>query len=125
MTTVTLGYWKLRGLGQTIRHLLSYTETPFQEVQYEFSNKEQWFEQDKKNIGFDFPNLPYIVDGEYKLTESSAIAKYVIRKSGRTELLGKSLQDEGLVENLVGVINDLLKELRPLTANPHWETVRA
>ena len=30
-----LGYWKLRGMGQLIRLLLSYTGTPFQEKQYE------------------------------------------------------------------------------------------
>jgi glutathione S-transferase len=121
MTTVTLGYWKLRGLGQTIRLLLSYTDTPFTEVQYEFATKEQWFEQDKKNLGLDFPNIPYLIDGDFKLTESSAIAKYIIKRSGRTDLLGKTLQDEGLVENLIGVLNDALKEMRSLFGNPHWE----
>lgn len=125
MSTVTLGYWKLRGLGQTLRLLLSYTNTPFQEVQYEFANKEQWFEQDKKNLGFDFPNIPYLIDGDFKLTESAAIAKYIIKRSGRTELLGKTVQDEGLVENLIGVVNDALKEMRTLFGNPHWETAKA
>ncbi len=97
MSTVTLGYWKIRGLAQNLRLLLSYTETPFQEVQYEFVSKEQWFEQDKKNLGFDFPNIPYLIDGDFKLTESAAIAKYIIKRSGKTDLLGKTLQDEGKV----------------------------
>jgi glutathione S-transferase len=125
MSTVTLGYWKLRGLGQTIRLLLSFTGTAFQEVQYEFASKEQWFEQDKKNLGFDFPNIPYLIDGDFKLTESAAIAKYVIRRAGRTDLLGKTVQDEALVENVIGVVNDALKEMRSLFGNPHWETAKA
>lgn len=28
----------------------------------------------------DFPNLPYIIDGDFKLTESKAVAEYIIRK---------------------------------------------
>lgn len=124
MSTVTLGYWKIRGLAQPLRLLLSYTETPFQEVQYEFVSKEQWFEQDKKNLGFDFPNIPYLIDGDFKLTESTAVAKYIIKRSGKTELLGKTLQDQGKVENIIGVVEDILKELRSLFGNPHWESAR-
>lgn len=97
MTTVTLGYWRLRGLAQPVRLLLAYTETPFQEVVYEFAEKQRWFEEDKKNFGFDFPNIPYLIDGDFKLTESAAIMKYLVKRSGRNELLGKTLEDEGSV----------------------------
>jgi len=76
MGTVVFGYWKVRGLGQYLRHLLTYTGIKFQEVQYE--SREKWFDGDKKNLGLEFPNLPYLIDGEYKLTESSAIARYII-----------------------------------------------
>ncbi len=51
MTTVTIGYWRFRGLAQPIRLLLAYTETPFQEVVYDFAEKQRWFDEDKKNIG--------------------------------------------------------------------------
>lgn len=95
MATVTLGYWKIRGLAQYLRHLLSYTETEFQEVQYD--NQDKWFKEDKNNISFDFPNLPYLIDGEFRLTESSAIAKYIINRSGKTELLGRNSQDQGKI----------------------------
>ena len=37
----------------------------------------------------DFPNLPYLIDGEVKLSESWAIAKYIARKYGK-QLLGES-----------------------------------
>lgn len=116
MTTVTIGYWRLRGLAQPIRLLLAYTETPFQEVVYDFAEKQRWFDEDKKNIGFDFPNIPYLIDGELKLTESSAIMKYLVKRSGKNELLGKNLQDEGSVESILGVENDILNEMRKLLA---------
>ena len=91
MSQVTLGYWKIRGLGQHLRLLLAYTGLEFKDVQYE--TPEKWFGEDKPNLAFDFPNLPYLIDGEFKLTESSAIAKYIINKSGKTDLLGKNTQD--------------------------------
>jgi len=64
-------------------------------VQYE--SREKWFEEDKKNLGLEFPNIPYLIDGDFKLTESSSIFKYIIQRSGHTELLGKTAQDEGQV----------------------------
>ena len=64
-------------------------------MQYE--SREKWFEEDKKNLGLEFPNIPYLIDGDFKLTESSSIFKYIIQGSGHTELLGKTVQDEGQV----------------------------
>ncbi len=110
MTSVTLGYWKIRGLAQPARLLLSYTNTPFNEVQYDFSAREKWAEEDKKNLGLEFPNLPYLIDGDFKLTESLSIFKYIIRRSGHYELLGKTAQDEASVNNIIGVVTDIFKE---------------
>lgn len=122
MAKVTLGYWKIRGLAQYLRHLLSYTETDFQEVQYD--NQDKWFKEDKPSIGFDFPNLPYLIDGEFRLTESAAIAKYIINRSGKTELLGRNSQDQGKVDALLGVFNDAMKEIRGLFWNKEHENLK-
>ena len=111
MGKLVLGYWKTRGLAQHIRHLLAYVGADFEEVQYEA--REKWFEEDKKNLGFDFPNMPYLIDGDYKLTESVAVIKY-ISKSFKPELLGKNIRDQGLVENILGVWTDYQKALAPL-----------
>jgi glutathione S-transferase len=54
-----------------------------------------------------FPNLPYLIDGNLKLTESEAIARYIIKKSGKKDLLGKTIEDEALVDNVLGVIDDI------------------
>lgn len=41
MSEVTIGYWRIRGLAQSIRLLLSYTGTAFREVFYD--QRESWF----------------------------------------------------------------------------------
>ena len=77
-----LGYWKRRGRGQVIRHLLAYTGLPWEDKVY--VGLEKWFGNgDKITLGFDFANLPYLIKGDFKLTESGAIAKYIVRKSDK------------------------------------------
>jgi glutathione S-transferase len=125
MTSVTLGYWKTRGLAQPSRLLLSYTNTPFTEVQYEFANKDQWHEGDKKNLGLEFPNLPYLIDGDFKLTETASIEKYIIRRAGDKDLLGRTAQDAGSVNNILGVIGDIFKEIRTLGFEPATAEAKA
>jgi len=38
----------------------------------------------------DFPNLPYFIDGETKISESAALLVYACLKAGREDLLGKT-----------------------------------
>uniref|UniRef100_A0A8C3F0N6 GST N-terminal domain-containing protein n=1 Tax=Chrysemys picta bellii TaxID=8478 RepID=A0A8C3F0N6_CHRPI len=40
-------------------------------------DKSQWI---KEKLGLDFPNLPYLIDGKNKLTQSNAILWYIVRK---------------------------------------------
>lgn len=65
---ITLGYWGVRGRAQIPRLLLAYTDAIWEDVTY--TAPEQWFQKDKFNLGIPFPNLPYVIDGELKLTES-------------------------------------------------------
>ncbi len=93
---IKVGYWALRGRGQVIRHLLAYTGLDWEEVTYKQPG--DWFAiGDKNKLGLDFPNLPYLINGDFKLTESMAIANYIIRKSKKTELLGKTVEDQAKV----------------------------
>merc|ERR1719427_1579530 len=43
---------------------------------------DSWFQEKKYNIGLDFPNLPYVIDGDVKLTQSLAVIRYLGRKYG-------------------------------------------
>ena len=76
------GYWPARGGGQIGRLLIAYTGVECEDIRY--TVREKWFDDDKKNLGLDFPNLPYLIDGDFKITESNAIHRYIIMKSGKT-----------------------------------------
>ena len=78
---VVHGYWAFRGLGQTSRLLLAYCGALWEDVRY--VDPQQWFGKDKQELGLDFPNLPYLIDGDFKLTESNAIQRYIIKKYGK------------------------------------------
>lgn len=122
MTKMRLGYWKIRGLGQLPRLLAAYTGTEVEDVFYTEWNK--WHGEDKLNLGFDFPNLPYLIDGDFKLTESAAINRYIILQSGHSELLGKTVKDRARVDNILGVLKDTLKDIRGLYWNKEYQTAK-
>ncbi|CAG2170712.1 unnamed protein product [Oppiella nova] len=77
----TLAYWNVRGIAQHIRLLLAYSGVEFNDKRYEFEHREAWL-SDKANLGMDFPNLPYYIDGKIKISQSLAILKYLARKHG-------------------------------------------
>lgn len=116
MSKVTLGYWGIRGRGQLPRLLLAYTGADWTDVQY--TAHEKWFADDKQKLGLDFPNLPYLIDGDVKITESTAICNYIIESSSKTELLGKNVKERAVVLNLVGVINDIRDKVIAIIFSP-------
>ncbi|XP_074652884.1 glutathione S-transferase Mu 3-like [Tubulanus polymorphus] len=79
-----LCYWDIRGLAQPIRFLLAYCGIEFTDKKLECGeapdyNKDCWFNV-KYSLGLDFPNLPYYIDGDVKITQSNAILRYIGRK---------------------------------------------
>ena len=58
-----------------------------------------WLDKKQKmeTEGFFAPNLPYLIDGDYKLSESSAIPVYLLNKYGKEDMLGKTVEDKGRV----------------------------
>jgi len=79
---VILGYWAIRGLGQVCRMLLEYTGIPYEERRYVATDtdKSDW-ENEKFKLGMAFPNLPYIFDGNVKVTQSHAVFRYIARNT--------------------------------------------
>lgn len=65
-----LGYWDVRGRADHIRLLLVHNGHEFEDKR--LSNPAEWF-GNKFNMGFDFPNLPYLIDGDVKLTQVSSV----------------------------------------------------
>uniref|UniRef100_F7AHD2 glutathione transferase n=1 Tax=Ciona intestinalis TaxID=7719 RepID=F7AHD2_CIOIN len=117
MTKMLLGYWDLRGLGEPIRLMLEYAGFEYEDKRYQFIKEKEdysdrnWTEP-KYSLGFDYPNLPYLIDGDVKVTESWAIMKYLSRKF---EKLGPENEEERIKCDVTeGVVQDVRKQFYDL-----------
>lgn len=67
-----LAYWDIRGLASPIRNLLRYAAVDFEDEALAIEGPpytlENWYNQ-KFTLELDFPNLPYLIDGDLKLTQ--------------------------------------------------------
>ncbi|CAG0900667.1 unnamed protein product, partial [Cyprideis torosa] len=88
MAPLRLGYWQMRGWANPIQFMLEVAEIPYEVKRYPCTLEGVEWKKDKFNLGLDFPNIPYIIDGDVRLTESLAIMRYIGRKAnmvGTTE----------------------------------------
>jgi glutathione S-transferase len=105
---IVLGYWAIRGLAHSIRLVLHYTKTSFIDKRYEIGDapdysREEWLSE-KEILGLDFPNLPYLIDDDIKITQSKAILYYLGYKFN---LMGRTLEEEAHVMMLCEQAYDL------------------
>ena len=98
------GYWGNKGIAEPNRWLIGYLGLPIKE--WNPATEEEW-QARKASLGL-FPNLPFLKDGDFLLTESNAIPGYLIKKAGKPELLGKTIEDQARVRQL----EELLAEIR-------------
>lgn len=116
-----LGFWKdVAGLAEPIRLLLEYTETPYQEKNYIFTLDYSDWLKEKFTLGLDFPNMPYYIDGDLKLTRQDVILKHLGRK---LSLLGEGERDQAMVDQLAAESLDLHKEFRSHVYRKDFETL--
>ena len=105
-----LGYFPSRGYAHPIRQLLYITNQEFENVF--FPNFQGWVAKKQEIITSDqetpFVNFPYLIDGDFFLTETAAIPYYLAKKAGKEELLGKGLKDESRVREVMGVAQELM-----------------
>jgi len=90
--------------------MLHYANVDFEDVTYEMGPKPEWSKECwfgiKPNMGLDFPNLPYFFDGDYNLTETAAIMKYIAHKWAK-ELLGKNEREAANAEMISEFVGQL------------------
>jgi len=121
-----LGYWMIRGLAEPIRYLLWYTGTEYEEKLYEVTgepgnwSREQWTNV-KETLGLEFPNLPYYIDGDTKITETQAILEHLARKH---HLAGSNEEDYVWLSMTYGVIMDAYKPFAMMCYQPDYETLK-
>ena len=96
---------------------MAYAEEDYENVTYTFDQMDDWFGKDKKNLGLDFPNLPYYIDGELKLTQSMAIVRHLGRKH---DLYGKSINESSTIDMLIDQASDIKQSLIEVAYNPDF-----
>lgn len=105
MGKLVFGYWDIRGRAEHIRLLLHYLKVDYEERTYTIPKASDWM-NDKFNLGLDFSNLPYLLDGDFKITESMAIPSYICDKFA-PELNGRNSQERALVQMFAFMLYDL------------------
>lgn len=68
-----IGYWNLRALVEPILLTLKYAKQPYEYKVYKLGDapdydKSEWLNE-KDNLGLDYPNIPYYIDGDLKITQ--------------------------------------------------------
>lgn len=104
-----LGYWNIRAgdRGNVNRYILAYAQVDYEDKRYDFlNNPAEWREQDKQGLGIDFPNLPYLIDGDFKLTESAAVTQYICDRWAPA-LLGSTPAERSRIIQLQCVLKDI------------------
>ncbi|XP_054165165.1 glutathione S-transferase-like [Oppia nitens] len=121
----TLGYWNIRGKGEPIRLLLTYTGTKFEDKRYSPSSSDDWFKRDKQSLGFDFPNLPYYIDddNDVKLTQQLAICRYIAGK--HQGLSGQSGEEQRRVNVVEQQLTEMSSQFSQLMLHPDYDTIKA
>jgi glutathione S-transferase len=89
MSKPCFSYWKLRALGRHIRILLAYAGVDHENREYEMhlvpdsaADMSDWGNDKAKMSanGENFANLPGIKDGDFYLSESVAVTRYIAAK---------------------------------------------
>ena len=114
-----IAYWGVKGRAEVLRQLAEFVGLPYENKLY--SDPNEWFGKDKPSLNSDFPNLPYIKDGDRVVTESEACAMYLVQKSKRLDLLGSNVDEVVQITQLKGVLTDTMNGLFKVGFNPDGE----
>ena len=98
-----------------VQYVLELCKLSYEYKRYEVGDapeysKQSWIEE-KNSLDLDFPNLPYLIDGDFKITETLPIMRYLARKY-KPELLGVTIEEQATVDMLANVV-----------FNAYWETI--
>lgn len=86
--TLKLIDYKMRGSGQYVRNLLEYMQIPYEDVFLEAPMK-----IDVKWVFAATHMLPILKDGDFAIQGLTPVMKYICKKHGRADLLGKTPKD--------------------------------
>ncbi|CEM22076.1 unnamed protein product [Vitrella brassicaformis CCMP3155] len=124
---VVLGYWDIRGLAQPCRLLLEYSNVPFEDKKYALEatpeggwSAKSWLDV-KHTLGVEFSNLPYMIDGDVKISQTNAIMRHICRNYN-PKLLGEGPHEMARVDMCADVVMDYRNTIVKVAYGPDFDT---
>ena len=97
-TKPQLGYWSTRGASGPQKCLLAHLGVDYEFVEYVCGGAPDWDRSSWMNVkftlGLPYPNLPYWIDGDLKISEQAPILRAICAKY-KPEYLGRTLAEQG------------------------------
>ncbi|KAM7539006.1 hypothetical protein Aperf_G00000053459 [Anoplocephala perfoliata] len=120
-----LAYWNIRGITEQIRLFLRYLGVEFEEKFYEWGSapdfdRSMWLSE-KFKLGLDFPNLPYYIDGDFKLTQSAAILEYI---ADEHDMIPNCKKRRAVLHMLQNAVLDFRVSFARTCYNPDFENLK-
>lgn len=103
-----LGYWGIKGRAEPVRW--AYLALGLQVKEVQVGSGEEWGAI-RSTLPTAFPNLPYIRDGDFAITETNALPIYLASKAGKPEFIGKDHKDQAILRQIEGVLGDIFSTL--------------
>lgn len=87
---LVIGYYPIRAKGQILRLLCEYLHLEYKDL---FLDPDEW-DKYKKQQARDWviKELPFVIDGDFQVSGAGAVC-YIIEKSGRVDMFGKTVED--------------------------------
>merc|ERR1711935_236450 len=118
-------YWNCQGLGQPVRMVLKFNNEAYEDTAYDLRTPDDWHKIAKSKLGSEglpFPNLPYYIDGDIKLSQSSTVLKHVGRKYN---MYGTNDTEAAQIDMLIDVSMDMRYGLAMAAyAQPDFEQMK-
>lgn len=102
-STIVIGSYAYRGNVNLARLLMEYLHIPYQNMLF---NPNSWRHfKETKAKEWAFQELPFLIDKEggkeLIITQAMPITEYIIKKSGKLNLLGVGVQDSLIVDQVM------------------------
>ena len=115
-----LGYWSIKGRAEPIRLMLALFKVDYKEVN---PKSRKAFKESSKQLGLKFTNLPYLIDGDKKISESTVIPYYIAWKLNKTDFFGKPGSEDVEHRMLMGVLLDMHQVIIEVMFRPDLEVI--
>lgn len=104
-TTTTIGYYPIRGKAQVCRLLCEFLNVDYADRLFSIPEWEKEKKEKLKKVPV--KELPYLQEGNFRITGSVPMCLYIIDRFSNGELLGKDLKDQALVDMYLWTIDSM------------------